>query len=104
MTSRRSFLKAVLAASSLSVTKCFGLESTVDSGNLDYLTSLYESWTNHYEQTPESYLASLGNEIKDPSFYKSKIKHDFLIDDVFEFDGVILSKTEAAGISTLLTL
>ena len=104
MTSRRSFLKTVLAASSLSVTKCFGLESTVGSGDLHFLTSLYKSWMNHYGQTPESYLASLGREIKDPSFYKSKIKHDFLTDDVFEFDGVILSKTEAAGISTLLTL
>lgn len=104
MTSRRSFLKTVVAASSLSVTKCFSLESLSTSDDLDMLTSLYVSWTNHFKQTPESFIASLGNGVNDPSFYKSKIKNDFLTDDIFEFEGVVMSKTEAAGISTLLKL
>ena len=104
MNSRRKFLKLAVAASSLPITKCLAIESCTKEGEINMLSSLYKRWVHHYGQTPEKFLASLGQGINDPLFYQAKIKNDFLIGDVFEFGGVVMSKTEAAGISTLITL
>ena len=104
MLNRRSFLKTIVAASSVPVIKCFAVEASANGIELNKLSLLYKSWLSQYEQTPENFLASLGHTINDPSFYKSKIKDDFMTGNVFEFDGLVMSKTEAAGLSSLIHL
>ena len=67
----------------------------------DYLVYLHKIWMNTVNQTPYDYLSKLDGVLLRPQAYEHYVKQDFIVGEVIEIDGVVLSKTEAAAMAML---
>jgi len=101
---RRGFLKVVAFSASLPASS-YLVSNFIEQTPNDYLYStFYLKWKEYYGESPEDYLLSIESIIGSKDAYREKIKDDFFVGKVFEFEGFFLSKTEAAGVASLFRL
>lgn len=100
MLERRSFLKMALAASSLTTLPYFEIFRNRSHQEED-LKQLREQWIEQFSLFPEDFLEAQGEVTKNSHAYRSQVTTDFIVGDIFEFKGLIMSKTESACLSLL---
>lgn len=104
MMNRRGFLKIVALSATLPASSYLVSNLIEQRPNNHLYSSFYLKWKEYYGKSPEDYLSSIEVIIDSKDAYRKKIKEDFFMGEVFEFEGFFLSKTEAAGLASLFRL
>ncbi len=104
MLNRRCFLKIIAFSASLPASS-YLLHDLIEQPPISNLySSFYQMWEEHYGESPEDYLISIEKLIGSKFSYREKLKEDFFTGEIFEFEGLLLSKTEAAGLASFFKM